>query len=152
VATGVNAGGIASGGIAAIAGMVPSKGGKGAQIAAQSLFTAASAANAIPVAGQFVSAGLAIAGLFTKIFGGQRKEKRRKRREARAERLAKASEASPMQSGGAGGVGLAQSGQSQIATAPVAPPIQPAFSSYGGGAAPSVQPTQQAINSSLGFK
>lgn len=61
--------------------------GQGAQVAAQTLFTAASAANAIPVAGQFVSAGLAIAGLFTKLFGGKRKAKRAAAREKRTREL-----------------------------------------------------------------
>ena len=57
---------------------------------ASSLFTASSAANAIPVAGQFVSAGLAIAGLFTKIFAGKRKEKKERAGREHRERLDKA--------------------------------------------------------------
>lgn len=145
--------GAAAGGITAIAGMLPSQGGKGANIAAQSLFTASAAANAIPVAGQFASAGLAIAGLLVKVFGGKRKaKKRRKAAEIRGRQdKASAAAASSMQSSGAGGMGLAQGAQSQISTAPVAPAVQPAFSSYGGGTAPSVQPTQQAINGSIGI-
>ena len=122
--------------------------GQGAQIAAQSLFTAASAANAIPVAGQFVSAGLAIAGLFTKLFGGKRKAKRAAERRKLQERQAKASEAVTAQSGAVGAGSSAQQGTVQNVTAPPTVSSAPAFNSWGGGSAP---PVQQAINSYTGM-
>lgn len=56
-------------------------------IAATALGTAAVAANAIPVAGQFASAGLAIASGLTKLFGNiQGPRKRRRARAAEAQR------------------------------------------------------------------
>lgn len=124
--------------------------GKGADIAAQSLFTAASAANAIPVAGQFVSAGLAIAGLFTKIFGGRRQAKKEAARKAREARVDTAKAATVGQADAGGGMG--QLGSGTITTAPVQAPQAPAFNSYGGGSAPTIQPVQQALNSSIGLK
>ncbi|MHC4933176.1 MAG: hypothetical protein ACYTGV_13400 [Planctomycetota bacterium] len=126
--------------------------GQGAQVAAQTLFQASAAANAIPVAGQFVSAGLAIAGLFTKIFGGRR---RRKRREAQERRNKAAQESKAKQQGfmkpAAGGAavgGRVNTGQA-MGLAPVQAPQAASFSSWGGGTAPSVQPTQQALNNSI---
>lgn len=128
--------------------------GQGGQIAAQSLFTASAAANAIPVAGQFASAGLAIAGMFTKIFAGRRQ---RKRRAAEAERQRRGQEATQSikatvgpAAAAAGGMGL--SGGMQQGTQPVYAPRQTSFNAYGGGAAPSTQnPTQQVITNSLGM-
>ena len=121
------------------------------QIAAQTLFTAASAANAIPVAGQFVSAGLAIAGLFTKLFAGKGKARRERRAAEQRKRteLAKQAAQSQVQATQGSGVGVGNPQGPVGATAPVQTPIAPSFSSYGGGAAP---PVQQALNSSIGLK
>lgn len=145
--------GAAGGAIAGVAGMVPAGGGKGANIAAQSLFTASAAANAIPVAGQFVSAGLAIAGLFVKIFAGKKKKKREERARAKEKEIARSSDAikAGTQSDGAGGVGIGSGDSPQGATAPVSGPASPSFSSWGGGSAPSVQPVQQALNNKIGM-
>jgi hypothetical protein len=147
---GVGAG--AAGGIAGgIAGMFEAN-TKKADIASQSIFAAASAANAIPVAGQFVSAGLAIAGMFVKIFAG-RKAKRKKEAAAREKKKMSAASTAVKagaQSGGGGGVGIGEGKGPVGATAPVGGPASPTFSSWGGGAAPSVQPTQQALNNRLG--
>jgi hypothetical protein len=145
--------GAAGGVVSGIADFMPQGGGKGAAIATQSLFTAASAANAIPVAGQFVSAGLAIAGLFVKMFAGKKKKKREEAARKQATKMSAASTAvkAGSQSGAAGGVGTG-SGQGPVgATAPVSGPAAPSFSSWGGGSAPSVQPVQAAINNKLGF-
>jgi hypothetical protein len=142
--------GIAAGGIESIASFLPQGGGKGAAIATQSLFTAASAANAIPVAGQFVSAGLAIAGLFVKIFAGRKKKRREEARKKREARLDTAKDAVQASSDSSGGVGTS-SGQGPVgATAPVSGPQAPSFSSWGGGSAPAIQPTQAALNNKLG--
>jgi len=126
--------------------------GKGAEIAAQTLFTASAAANAIPVAGVFVSAGLAIAGLLTKLFGGKRQKKRAEEREAR-QRVVDQNKAyfQPGQSSTSGGIGVS-SGQQIGSTAPVAQASTPVFNSYGGGSAPTVQPVQQVVNSYTGMK
>jgi len=151
--TGGNAAGAVGGGIAAIGGMVEANTQK-ANTAATSLFTAASAANAIPVAGQFVSAGLAIAGLFVKIFAGKKKKRQEEARKKREEKLSRSSDAikSATQSGGAGGVGTGQEGAGAVGTvAQVSGPAVPSFSSWGGGSAPSVQPAQAAINNKLGL-
>ena len=126
--------------------------GQGAQVAAQSLFTASAAVNAIPVAGQFASAGLALAGVFTKIFGGRRRKRKEQERAEKQRKTdaAKAAASTQAQSAAAQGVGL--SGGPVGTTAPVSGPDVPSFSSYGGGQAPSVQPTQQALVNSIGFK
>lgn len=128
--------------------------GQGAQVAAQSLFTASAAANAIPVAGQFVSAGLAIAGLFAKIFGGRRRKKRaeaeRKRRElAEKRKQAFREKQGPQSAGGGGGPGQANASGPIQGTAPVTAPLTSSFSSFGGGQAPTVQPTQQVLNNTV---
>jgi hypothetical protein len=153
-ASGAQAGVGAAGSLAgAAAGFIEPSSKKGA-VAAQSLFTAASAANAIPVAGQFVSAGLAIAGLFVKIFAGRKKKKREEAKRKREEKLSRASDAvkSATQSGGAGGVGTGQEGAGAVGTvAPVSGPAVPSFSSWGGGSAPAVQPAQAALNNKLGI-
>jgi hypothetical protein len=124
-----------------------------ANVAAQSLFTAASAANAIPVAGQFVSAGLAIAGLFVKIFAGRKKKRREAREKAQREKMSKATTAikAGTQSQGGGGVGIGEGKGPVGSTAPVSGPALPSFSSWGGGSAPSVQPVQQALNNKTGM-
>jgi hypothetical protein len=143
----------AAGGIAAgIGGMFEANTPK-ANIAAQSLFTAASAANAIPVAGQFVSAGLAIAGMFVKIFAGKKKKKQEERAAKEKKSMSQASTAvkAGTQSGGSGGVGIGE-GQGPVGTtAPVSGPAAPSFSSWGGGSAPAVQPVQQALNNKIGI-
>ena len=143
-----------SGGISALAGFKEPN-TQAAGVAAQSLFSASAAANAIPVAGQFVSAGLAIAGLFVKIFAGRKKKKRE---EAKARQEKKMSEASTAvkagtQSGGSGGVGTGDERSTAMAgqLAPVSGPAAQSFGSWGGGAAPSVQPTQQVINNKIGI-
>jgi len=127
--------------------------GQGAEIAAKSLFTAASAANAIPVAGQFVSAGLAIAGLFTKIFGGRRRkkaaEKKRKAAELKETRRQGYREVQGPQSAGGGGVGQGNANGPLQGTSPVTAPLTSSFSSFGGGQAPTVQPTQQILNNTV---
>lgn len=151
---GMTPGGIVAGGIGAGASFIKPSSQAGA-VAAQSLFTAASAANAIPVAGQFVSAGLAIAGLFTKIFAGRKKKKREEREAAQRKKTAQASDAvkAGTQSGGSAGVGTGQEGAGAAvagSVAPVSGPAAPSFSSWGGGSAPSVQPVQQALNNKIG--
>ena len=149
--TGGSAAGAAGGAIAGIAGGIEAK-SKGAAIASQSIFTAASAANAIPVAGQFVSAGLAIAGLFVKIFAGRKKKKREEAKAAQEKKMATATDAvkAGTQSGGSAGVGIGD-GTGPVGTVtPVSGPAAPSFSSWGGGSAPSVQPAQAALNNKLG--
>lgn len=143
------AAGAAGGAIAAIGGGIAPQTQK-ANIAAQSLFGASAAANAIPVAGQFVSAGLAIAGLFVKIFAGKKKKKREERRIAKEKEIARSSDAikAGTQSGGSGGVGIGSGQSPQGATAPVSGPAVPSFSSWGGGSAP---PVQQALNNKTGI-
>jgi len=125
-------------------------------IAAQSLFTAASAANAIPVAGQFVSAGLAIAGMFVKIFAGRKKrkaEEAKRAREAADAKLVKSMNEKGQDSATSGTVGGAGSqGQPIAPTAQAAAPVTSSFQSWGGGSAPTVQPTQQVLNNQLGMK
>ena len=131
--------------------------------AAGSIFATAAAANAIPVAGQFVSAGLAIAGMFIKIFAGRRQKKRAEeaarraaeaaKRKAKAQKdhdRARAAKGTGVQ--GSGEVGAQQAQQSLQTTAPVTAPQQTSFTSWGGGSAPSVQPTQQVLNNQLGMK
>lgn len=124
--------------------------GAKAQKAAQGLFTASAAANAIPVFGQFASAGLAIAGLFTKIFGGRKAKKKAAERKAQEKKLEQAKGAVNPQANSSSGPGLAPS-EPQAGTAVVNRAETPSFSSWGGGDSPSVQPTQQAINNRLGM-
>ena len=144
---GGSAAGAAAGGISAIAQFTPT-GSKAGGIAANALFTASTAANAIPVAGQFVSAGLAIAGLFTKIFAGRKKAKQEAARAAEQAKTANAAKQfKPMQQAGAG-VGLAPN-EPAGKTAPVYQPDQASFATWGGGQPPTVQ--QQAINHSIGM-
>lgn len=115
----------------------------------QGLFAASSAANAIPIAGQFVSAGLAIAGLFTKLFAGK---KQRKKEEAA--RAAKAKQAGIEQMGGNTPSAPATSSgqQAQQSIIPVTTnynlPQTPSFQG-GGGAEPTISPTQQALNNRI---
>lgn len=124
--------------------------GQGADIAAKSLFTAASAANAIPVAGQFASAGLAIAGLFTKLFGGRRRAKRQERKRQQEKRTNLAQEAAQTQVQATRSANVGQQTQGPVgATAPVQTSEAPAFSTYGGGSAPPIQ--QRVLNNSIGF-
>ena len=128
--------------------------GSGSQIAAQSLFTAASAANAIPVAGQFVSAGLAIAGLFTKIFGGRRRRKkaeeaRRREQERLTEHNARKGAMHQGPSSGATVGSGAQPGQTISKTIQSSAPDSASFNTWGGGQAPSVH--QQVLNNKLGL-
>lgn len=128
--------------------------GAGAEVASKTLFTAASAANAIPVAGQFVSAGLAIAGLFTKIFGGRRRRKRAAEQAARDEASMNAKGKMQGFSNATSATntvgGSVNSGQAAGAHAPITQPQAASFNSWGGGSAPSVQ--QSAINSAIGMK
>jgi hypothetical protein len=123
---------------------------------AGSVFAAAAAANAIPVAGQFVSAGLAIAGLLTKIFVGRKQKKKEEAKKKKDTQESTAADKLNASGGGeGGGVGLAKTSESQISSAPVAPAIQPKFSTYGnapGQQAPAVQPTQQALNNQMGIQ
>jgi hypothetical protein len=110
---------------------------------------ASSVANMIPVAGQFVSAGLAIAGLFVKVFAGKKKKKAEEAAaKVKSDQNAVADKINPTPDV-SGGQGLAKGGESQITTAPTTTPATPAFSSYGGGQAPSIQ--QQALNSATGI-
>lgn len=118
---------------------------------ASSIFTAAAASNAIPIAGQFAAAGLALAGLLTKIFVGRKQKKKKEAAEAEEKRMDQMKTSFTAQGGGGGGIGLS-GGQSQQSTAPVARPQAPSFSSWGGGSAPSMQPSQQALNNSIGLK
>jgi hypothetical protein len=121
---------------------------------ATSIFAASAAANAVPIAGQFVSAGLAIAGLLTKIFAGRRQAKKEKAFEARQDALGQASEAIKGGAPGAParGVGMGAAQGPIGTTAPVAPPAKPSFNTWNGGVAPSMQPTQVAINSAIGLQ
>lgn len=120
------------------------------QRAAKGLFTAASAANAVPVFGQFASAGLAIAGLFVKMFGGKKQAKKAKKKAAQEGREADALAKQKMAPGG--NPGAAQAQQPVGTTAPVAPPHQSSFTAWGGGSQPNVNqdPTQQALNNKMG--
>jgi hypothetical protein len=126
---------------------------KGGEIAAQTLFMASSAANAIPVAGQFVSAGLAIAGLFVKIFAGKKAKKAKEAKAKREKALSTATDAvqATRKAGVGAGVGLGSGSAPVGSTAPVSGPDAPSFSTWGGGSAPSVQPVQQALNNKVGI-
>ena len=62
--------------------------GAGADKAAATMGVAAAAANAIPVAGMFVSAGLGLVAGLTKAFAGQGPKKRRRARRAEGQRVA----------------------------------------------------------------
>lgn len=120
-------------------------------MAAQSLFTASAAANAIPVAGQFVSAGLAIAGLFTKIFGGRRRRKKEAAAARERQRQDQVKAAFQPTQGGHGGGEMKSSGLGPVGvTAPVQGPATQSFQSWGGGSAPSVQ--QDVLTSAIGMK
>ena len=128
--------------------------GQGAEVAAKTLFTAASAVNAIPVFGQFASAGLAIAGLFTKIFGGRKRRKREaeKRKRDELSMAAKSKQQGFSKGAGAGGAqvgGGVNMGQGLGANAPVTAPQSASFNYNGGGATSTVQPTQQVISNSV---
>jgi hypothetical protein len=88
---------------------------RGTDIAAQTLGTAAAAANAVPVFGQFASIGLGIASAFTKLFGnieGPRKKKRKRAREARQRMVGAQRRLAGMgaAAGVAGGAGQLQTG------------------------------------------
>lgn len=139
----------------AIAGQALSTGASVASTvgAAVGIFSAAAAANAVPIAGQFASAGLAIAGLLTKIFVGRKQKKEAAAKEKRQGQLDKASEATKaaVVPDSASGVGQGPQ-ESAVSTAPVRQPGAPTFSAYGGGPAPTMQPSQQALNNSIGLK
>ena len=100
-----------------------------------------------------VSAGLAIAGMFVKIFAGKKQKKREEARKAQEKKLSKASDAikAGTQSDASGGVGIGEGKGPVGVSAPVSGPAVPSFSSWGGGSSPSVQPVQAAINNKLGF-
>lgn len=121
-------------------------------IAAQSLFAASAAANAIPVAGQFVSAGLAIAGMFVKIFAGRKKRKAEEAKAKEDKRVNQTKTAFTPQANGPGGIGISSGRGPAQGAVPVAAPNTTSFSGWGGGTNPSVQPAQQAINNSIGLK
>ena len=144
--------GAAGGLVGGVAGMFEAN-TKKADVAAQSIFAAASAANAIPVAGQFVSAGLAIAGMFVKIFAGKKKKKEEEAKKKKAEAMSRASTAvkAGVQSGAGGGVGIGDGSGPQGITTNASGPATPSFSSWGGGAAPAVQPVQAALNNKTGM-
>jgi hypothetical protein len=121
------------------------------EAAAQTLFTAASAATAIPVAGVFVGAGLAIAGLFTKIFGGRKKRKReeaaRKAAEKRANMLSNYEKSTITQgdertTGGAGVEKSILPGGARVPSPPT-----PTFKGGGG-----TEPTVAAVHNAIGLK
>lgn len=142
--------GMASGMISSVAGMVPGTESKKAQIAAKTLFTAASAANAIPVAGQFVSAGLAIAGLFVKMFGGKKKAAAAKKKKEAKARLSEQVQGMKRNPGAEGAVTGGAMAQKPIGTtAPVDPAQQASFTGWNGAKEPGVH--QQALNSSIGL-
>lgn len=119
---------------------------------ASSIFAASAGLNAVPIAGQFASAGLALAGLLTKIFVGRRQKKKAKRREKEEARIDTASDAiqGSAQSDSAGGIGL-PSNQPVGKTAPVNPPTTTSYASWGGGTAPTTQPTQKALSGAMGI-
>ena len=109
---------------------------------AMSIFTAAAAANAIPVGGQIAAAGLAIAGLLTKIFVGRKMRKKEREKKAQESRDQKAQAAAKTQVQATRSAGIGLAGDAPVGTtAPVKPPETPSFSTYGGGNAPTVQPT-----------
>lgn len=154
-ASGAAGAGIASGLASTVAQAVPNNSiGRGGQIAAQSLFTAAAAANVVPVFGQFASAGLAIAGLLTKIFAGKKKKKQERAATAKRVKTEAASRAVQQgaQSDTRGSIGQSSGQGPQQIAAPVGMPGVPGFSGYGGNQSPSVQPTQQVLHSSIGMK
>lgn len=119
---------------------------------AGSIFATAAAANAIPVAGQFVSAGLAIAGMFIKIFAGRKQKKQAEAKAKDEARRDQTKAAFTPQANGPGGVGVSSGQGPAQGTAPVAAPNTTSFSGWGGGTNPSVQPAQQAINNSIGLR
>lgn len=156
---GGSAAGAAAGAISGLSELVNNTSiGKGGEIAAQTLFTAASAANAIPVAGQFASMGLALAGMFTKMFAGKRKEKRgraakqeKKRTGQSQDILQGAGRAAGAAAGGSGTIGGRVPDQAIGNTAPVAPVPQPSYSGWDARKQPSLEPTEQAVKSSIGM-
>ena len=118
---------------------------------ATSIFTAAAASNAIPIAGQFVAVGLALAGLFTKIFTAKKAKKKEMAAAKRKEALGDVASKVNPQANRSSGPGLAP--DSPVGTtAPVTPPQTPSYSTWGGGVSPSIQPTQAALNNSIGIK
>jgi len=123
--------------------------GQGAQIAAQSLFTASAALNAIPVGGQIASGALALVGGLVKLFGGRRRAKKaaaRRREQARiaSNRQAIQPQANPVSST-LGGAQAPQSIQQQTAFAPN--PTPPTFDPNAGSQQPTVQEVpQQNLN------
>ena len=119
---------------------------------AGSIFSTAAAANAIPVAGQFVSAGLAIAGMFIKIFAGRKQKKEAEAKAKEKSRSDKIASNFTPQAVGSGGIGVSSGQGPAQGAAPVSQPNTTSFSGWGGGTNPSVQPAQQAINNSIGLK
>ncbi len=117
---------------------------------AAGIFTAAAAANAIPVAGQFISAGLALAGMFIKIFAGRKAKKKAEKRAKESSHRDKiegtVSDNVP-KAPSAGGV--PQQSILPGATVQAQAPSTPMFQG-GGGTEPSTV-TQQALNNRLGF-
>jgi len=115
---------------------------KGTDMAAGALGTAAMAANAIPVGGQFAAIGLGIASGLTKLFGsidGPRKKKKRRRRQAAAAALQRqqASAAAGATAGMAGAGGqLNTGGQMPALAAPSPQPPTPMFNPNNPGVTP----------------
>lgn len=116
--------------------------------AAQGIFAASAAVNAIPIAGQFASAGLAIAGLFVKLFGGRRQRKR----EEAALRAQEKRHTVEQRGGNAPSAPAVQGGQqaqtSIVPTTNFQGPPTPSFQG-GGGQEPTISPTQQALNNRM---
>ena len=92
------------------------------------VFSAAAAANAVPVAGQIASAGLAVAGLLTKIFVGRRQAKKEAAREKEAGIRAEVGES--FQAQAPTGPSMGQSQGSIQPTINVQPPPQPGYEAW----------------------
>lgn len=112
---------------------------RGTDLAAGALGTAAMAANAIPVAGQFASIGLGIASGFTKLFGNiQGPRKRRNRRNAedlqRQQQRQRSMQNQQAQANMRGAGGQQMTGQippMPTTTLPATPPQAPVFGGSG---------------------
>lgn len=115
----------------------------------QGIFAASAAVNAIPIAGQFASAGLAIAGLMVKLFAGKKQRKKEEaRRAAEADRTKQetvvGNQAAPQSIQGGG----LQATSALPSTTNFQAQSTPMFKG-GGGTEPTIAPTQQALNNRL---
>lgn len=123
--------------------------GQGAEVASRTMFTAAAAANAIPVAGQVASAFLAIGAGLVKAFGGKRRRReaaaQKRRQEFASSRRQETAPQAPM--GQPATIGGQQAPQQMVGAAPVAAPQSPTFQNYDNpGQEPTVQPQRLGMS------